>query len=102
MVFFLLRLEHVKTKMNLHSHLFTSPLSGNQEISAYGDAKGEGDSGDNWTVICTGTALTNQTAIQLMDCFYRGRMEKGRQRHVKTRRHSSVPWGIGANLWKTD
>lgn len=49
-----IRLEHVETKKNLHSHLFSSPLSGNQEISAYGDDEGEGDSGDNWTVVCSG------------------------------------------------
>lgn len=49
----LIRLEHVETKKNLHSHNFQSPLSGNQEVSCYGD-KGEGDSGDNWTVVCSG------------------------------------------------
>ncbi|XP_056643509.1 stromal cell-derived factor 2 [Diorhabda carinulata] len=48
-----IRLEHVETKKNLHSHHFTSPLSGNQEISCYGD-DGEGDTGDNWIVICSG------------------------------------------------
>lgn len=48
-----IRLEHVDTKKNLHSHHFQSPLSGNQEVSCYGN-KGEGDSGDNWTVVCSG------------------------------------------------
>lgn len=52
----IIRLEHVETKKNLHSHLFSSPLSGNQEISCYGD-NGEGDSGDNWMVICSGKIL---------------------------------------------
>jgi dolichyl-phosphate-mannose--protein O-mannosyl transferase len=33
----MLRLEHLSTKKNLHSHHFSSPLSQNQEISAYGD-----------------------------------------------------------------
>lgn len=51
-----IRLEHVDTKKNLHSHNFQSPLSGNQEVSCYGD-KGEGDSGDNWNVICSGIEL---------------------------------------------
>ena len=32
---------------NLHSHLHRSPLSGNQEVSAYGE-NGVGDSGDEW------------------------------------------------------
>jgi dolichyl-phosphate-mannose--protein O-mannosyl transferase len=39
-------LHHLITKKNLHSHFFTSPLSGNQEISAYGDDDGEGDTGE--------------------------------------------------------
>lgn len=32
-----IRLEHTATQKNLHSHIFASPLSGNQEISAYGE-----------------------------------------------------------------
>lgn len=46
-----IRLEHVDTKKNLHSHLFRAPLSGNQEVSAFGDG-GQGDTGDNWEVVC--------------------------------------------------
>ena len=45
------RLEHISTGKNLHSHLFKAPLTGNQEVSAYGE-NGEGDTGDNWEVIC--------------------------------------------------
>jgi dolichyl-phosphate-mannose--protein O-mannosyl transferase len=47
----IVRLEHVDTGKNLHSHLFKSPLSGNQEVSAFGE-HGTGDTGDNWTVQC--------------------------------------------------
>lgn len=47
----LIRLEHLSTGKNLHSHLFSSPLSKNQEISAYGN-DGVGDSGDHWSVVC--------------------------------------------------
>ena len=47
-----LRLEHIATEKNLHSHLFKSPLSGNQEISAFGE-NGQGDTGDNWTLVCS-------------------------------------------------
>ncbi|CAK9802336.1 Stromal cell-derived factor 2 [Anthophora quadrimaculata] len=50
-----IRLEHVATKKNLHSHLVSSPLSGKQEISAFGDSKGEGDNGDNWLLVCDTT-----------------------------------------------
>jgi dolichyl-phosphate-mannose--protein O-mannosyl transferase len=49
----LIRLEHVSTGKNLHSHLFRAPLSGNQEVSGFGGENAEGsDSGDNWKIIC--------------------------------------------------
>lgn len=44
-------MNHLSTKRNLHSHLFQSPLSNNQEVSAFGE-NGEGDTGDNWMVEC--------------------------------------------------
>lgn len=59
-----IRLEHLVTEKNLHSHYFQSPLSGNQEISAYGD-KGEGDTGDHWKVVCDGTYWERTQAIKL-------------------------------------
>eukprot|EP01035_Chromulina_nebulosa_P017307 gene17307-22846_t len=47
----IIRLEHMSTGKNLHSHLFKSALSGNQEVSGYGES-GYGDTGDNWRVVC--------------------------------------------------
>ncbi|KAG8188344.1 hypothetical protein JTE90_026961 [Oedothorax gibbosus] len=47
-----IRLEHLKTTKNLHSHHFTSPLSNNQEVSAFGE-NGEGDTGDHWVITCS-------------------------------------------------
>jgi dolichyl-phosphate-mannose--protein O-mannosyl transferase len=35
---------HVTTRRNLHSHHFSSPLSHNQEVSAFGEG-GDGDEG---------------------------------------------------------
>ncbi|XP_038615188.1 stromal cell-derived factor 2 [Tachyglossus aculeatus] len=49
-----IRLTHINTGRNLHSHHFTSPLSGNQEVSAFGE-EGEGDYLDDWTVLCGGS-----------------------------------------------
>jgi dolichyl-phosphate-mannose--protein O-mannosyl transferase len=46
-----IRLEHIGTGKNLHSHLFKAPLSGNQEVSGYGDRKNS-DTGDNWFLQC--------------------------------------------------
>lgn len=39
-----IRLQHLKTGRYLHSHLHRSPLSNQQEVSAYGEA-GKGDTG---------------------------------------------------------
>ncbi len=46
-----IRFEHSDTGRHLHSHLFRAPLSGNQEVSGFGEG-GNGDTGDNWQVIC--------------------------------------------------
>jgi dolichyl-phosphate-mannose--protein O-mannosyl transferase len=48
----IVRIIHVTTKRYLHSHDFASPLSHNQEVSAYGE-DGAGDEGDRWKVVCT-------------------------------------------------
>lgn len=58
------RLQHVATKKNLHSHYFSSPLSSNQEVSCYGDEDGEGDSGDNWTVVCNNDYWRRDTPVK--------------------------------------
>ena len=39
-----IRLTHLNTNRNLHSHHFQSPLSRNLEVSAFGE-NGEGDEG---------------------------------------------------------
>jgi dolichyl-phosphate-mannose--protein O-mannosyl transferase len=46
-----IRFEHSDTQKNLHSHLFRAPLSGNQEVSGFGE-NGIGDTGDNWRIVC--------------------------------------------------
>lgn len=58
------RLTHLQTGKNLHSHHFSSPLSGNQEVSAFGK-DGEGDTGDNWTVLCGGSHWEKGNNIRL-------------------------------------
>ncbi|CAH1796113.1 unnamed protein product [Owenia fusiformis] len=47
-----IRLTHLATKRNLHSHHFQSPLSHNLEVSAFGD-DGTGDDGDHWVIVCS-------------------------------------------------
>lgn len=46
----IIRLEHVNTERNLHSHSDApSPVSGQQEVTGYGKG-GTGDTNDNWRV----------------------------------------------------
>lgn len=59
-----LRLQHLATKRFLHSHHFQSPLSGNQEISAYGE-DGVGDTGDNWELMCSSGEWRRDQPIKL-------------------------------------
>ncbi|XP_006021586.1 stromal cell-derived factor 2-like protein 1 [Alligator sinensis] len=58
-----IRLTHVNTGKNLHTHHFASPLSNNQEVSAFGD-DGEGDDLDIWTVQCSGTYWERDDAVR--------------------------------------
>ena len=44
-----IRLTHLTTGSNLHSHQLKSPLSNQQEVSGFGH-DGEGDKGDDWIV----------------------------------------------------
>ena len=48
-----LRLTHLDTMKNLHSHAMQSPLSRQQEVSAFGQGDGQGDTGDDWILECT-------------------------------------------------
>ncbi|XP_069476076.1 stromal cell-derived factor 2-like protein 1 [Ambystoma mexicanum] len=57
------RLTHVNTGKNLHTHHFSSPLSNNQEVSAFGD-DGEGDNLDAWTVQCGDTYWEREEAVR--------------------------------------
>jgi len=47
-----IRLMHLRTRRNLHSHAYTSHLSEGQEVSAHGEDS-VGDHGDDWAVTCT-------------------------------------------------
>ncbi|XP_053326943.1 stromal cell-derived factor 2-like protein 1 [Spea bombifrons] len=58
-----IRLTHVNTGKNLHTHHFSSPLSNNQEVSAFGD-NGEGDDLDAWTVQCSDTVWEREDAVR--------------------------------------
>uniref|UniRef100_A0A4W5KRG9 Stromal cell-derived factor 2 n=1 Tax=Hucho hucho TaxID=62062 RepID=A0A4W5KRG9_9TELE len=58
-----IRLTHLNTGRNLHSHYFASPLSSNQEVSAFGE-EGEGDHLDDWMVQCGGSVWEREEAVR--------------------------------------
>ena len=61
-----IRLTHLNTRRNLHTHGIPSPLSRQQEISGFG-GDGQGDSGDNWMVQCTGKYWRRGQKVRLMN-----------------------------------
>lgn len=60
------RLFHLSTDCFLHSHLFASPLSQNQEVSCFGK-DGKGDTGDYWVVQCHKNAGPQETWVRETD-----------------------------------
>jgi dolichyl-phosphate-mannose--protein O-mannosyl transferase len=58
------RLSHVPTKRNLHSHNVVSSLSRQQEVTAWGDNY-EGDGGDDWKVVCPTRYWERTTTVRL-------------------------------------
>ncbi|CAI9113886.1 OLC1v1014585C1 [Oldenlandia corymbosa var. corymbosa] len=53
----IIRLQHMKTRKWLHSHLHASPISGNMEVSCFG-GDGESDTGDYWRLEIEGSGKT--------------------------------------------
>lgn len=73
----IVRLKHLSTNKNLHSHLFTAPITGShQEVSAFGEA-GVGDEGDNWMVMCSSDVWLKSSPVRL--------------RHVATNKFLTIP-----------
>ncbi|KAK7311905.1 hypothetical protein RJT34_10370 [Clitoria ternatea] len=53
----IIRLQHMKTRKWLHSHLHASPISGNLEVSCFG-GESESDTGDYWRLLIEGSGKT--------------------------------------------
>ncbi|KAH7523975.1 stromal cell-derived factor 2-like protein [Ziziphus jujuba] len=53
----IIRLQHMKTRKWLHSHLHASPISGKQEVSCFG-SENESDTGDYWRLLIEGSGKT--------------------------------------------
>ena len=69
-----IRLKHLSTGRFLHSHTFSSPISQNQEVSAF---PAPGDAGDDWVIHCEEPGAHGQTD-------YWEREKKVSLRHVDT------------------
>ncbi|KAF0687736.1 Aste57867_20541 [Aphanomyces stellatus] len=92
----IVRLEHINTRRNLHSHNFASPLSNGRfaEVSGFGVA-GDGDGGDSWVVECDNA---QQCQAHDKDCQTTGvpswgRDELVRLRHVATGKYLHTDHG---------
>lgn len=80
-----IRLEHISTRRNLHSHAYRSPLTSNAEVSGYGVA-GEGDSGDTWIVECE-EAQQCDAANKCEDDALWKRYEMIKLRHLESKKY---------------
>ncbi|CAB9506350.1 Stromal cell-derived factor 2-like protein 1 [Seminavis robusta] len=60
-----IRLTHLKTTTNLHSHGVKSPLSRQQEVTGFGTGDGKGDAGDNWIVECNTKVWKRGTTVRI-------------------------------------
>ncbi|XP_010527506.1 PREDICTED: stromal cell-derived factor 2-like protein [Tarenaya hassleriana] len=52
-----IRLQHMRTRRWLHSHLHASPISGNLEVSCFG-SDSNSDTGDHWKLLIEGNGKT--------------------------------------------
>ncbi|MBN3299773.1 SDF2 factor, partial [Amia calva] len=98
-----IRLTHVNTGRNLHSHYFSSPLSSNQEVSAFGE-EGEGDSLDEWTVLCGGVLWVREENVRFRHTATEGLLsvtgeQYGRPIHGQREVHA-MPQANLHNYWK--
>ncbi|KAL3767176.1 hypothetical protein ACHAWU_003267 [Discostella pseudostelligera] len=59
-----IRLNHIVTGSNLHTHGIRSPLSNQQEVSGFG-RDGSTDLGDDWIVVCNTGHWKRDTPMQL-------------------------------------
>ncbi|KAJ0091472.1 hypothetical protein Patl1_12572 [Pistacia atlantica] len=53
----IIRLQHMRTRKWLHSHLHASPISGNLEVSCFG-GEHDSDTGDYWRLMIEGSGKT--------------------------------------------
>jgi dolichyl-phosphate-mannose--protein O-mannosyl transferase len=65
-----IRLTHLDTMRNLHSHEVKSPLSSQQEVTGFGEGDAKGDAGDDWVVQCSGKHWVRDDDVRLVRDFH--------------------------------
>ena len=60
----IIRLTHLQSQKNMHTHHIRSALSGQQEVSGFGE-DGEGDFSDDWKILCNGKNWERGETIRL-------------------------------------
>ncbi|KAL8594954.1 Stromal cell-derived factor 2-like protein [Nucella lapillus] len=99
-----IRLMHLSTRRNLHSHHFQSPLSHNLEVSAFGE-DGEGDEGDNWVVVCKDMYWSREEKFRLKNVVTEYYLHVSGQtfgRPIKGQKEvCGYPGPSDRNMWRT-
>jgi dolichyl-phosphate-mannose--protein O-mannosyl transferase len=62
----IIRLTHMTSMKNLHSHDVRSPLSRQNEVSGFGAGDGKGDNGDDWQLECATTHWKREGMMKLI------------------------------------
>jgi dolichyl-phosphate-mannose--protein O-mannosyl transferase len=62
----IIRLTHMTSMKNLHSHGVKSPLSRQNEVSGFGAGDGKGDNGDGWKLVCDTTYWKREGMMKLI------------------------------------
>lgn len=85
--------------------MFNSPLSNNQEVSAFGE-NGDGDESDNWTIECDGTNWERDDQVRIKHEATKKYLHitgdtYGRPIHGQLE-VSAVPYANSYNLWQVN
>ena len=88
----IIRLMHVPTKKNLHTHSIPATLTKHeQEISAFGDENGQGDDSDDWKLICSGDIWKRNTIVQFQHVVTNKYLTSSPQRKFTTENCPNCP-----------
>lgn len=86
-----IRLEHVTSNRNLHSHELPSPISQQFEVSAYGE-DGEGDDDDTFQLVCSSKGVWKTgDSVQLRHSHTGGYLTASKQKRFNSQNCPRCP-----------